>query len=119
MDAHPQLSLLVFCWRVVWEKGAPQVPPLRYAPVGMTILTVMMLGGDSLGRTAHSRSPLRYAPVGMTSLTVMVLGGDSLGRRAHSRSLHFATLRMTRGGRLVATIYSATLSVTTVPGSTR
>jgi hypothetical protein len=42
-EGAPHWDMLRVRWDdVVWEKGAPQVPPLRYASVGMTNLSVVL-----------------------------------------------------------------------------
>jgi hypothetical protein len=47
-----------------------QIPPLRYAPVGMTKGRVALSGGGRLVDEEQQVPPLRYASVGMTLLFI-------------------------------------------------
>ncbi len=48
MNEMGRAELLAHWWALVWGKGAPQIPPLRYATVGMTNL----FGGTGLKASA-------------------------------------------------------------------
>ncbi len=86
-------------WRaLVWGKGAPQIPPLRYATVGMTNLS----GGTGLKASAHRVHSMLNLPTGESAAPneqnagagfVNSHVGPRFGGKAHSRSLYFATLR--------------------------
>src|SRR5580698_8945072 len=52
------------------DSAEPQIPPLRYAPVGMTKGTVALRFRSDPGDDEQQVPPLRYAPVGMTKGTV-------------------------------------------------
>ncbi len=79
-------------WRaLVWGKGAPQIPPLRYATVGMTNL----FGGTGLKASAHRVHSSLNLPPGKSAPRDDKGEGDGrpqewFTERAKSRSFHCA-----------------------------
>jgi hypothetical protein len=72
----------------------PQIPPLRCAPVGMTILRAALSSGICSAGGRVTAGPLRCAPVGMTILRAALSSGIcSAGAEGNRRSLHCAALR--------------------------
>ncbi len=57
-----------------WEKGAPQIPPLRYPRIPARLVALAKFMRSSLTKTAHvdlsyvAKQEFGYATVGMTNL---------------------------------------------------
>jgi hypothetical protein len=109
------------CFRKVchWDRQSEfvgtrqlQIPPLRFAPVGMTRGEGVVSGRSAIGidrvKVVGTRRlqipPLRFAPVGMTRGEGIVSGKSAIGidrvrvvgTRRNRRSLHCASLRSRR-----------------------
>jgi hypothetical protein len=59
-----------FIIRVAIGVGELQIPPLRFAPVGMTKFRVALSVRVAIGMGEPQIPPLRFAPVGMTKFRV-------------------------------------------------
>ena len=83
--------------RMGWKK--PQIPPLRYAPVGMTRFRVVTcMKSCRMGWKKQQIPPLRYAPVGMTRFRVVTcMKSCRMGwKKQQIPPLRYAPVGMTR-----------------------
>jgi hypothetical protein len=117
---------------VAFGRGALQVPPLRYAPVGMTRWRVAFTSASvtwdgercgsfailpravAFGRGAQQVPPLRYAPVGMTRWRVAFTSASVMGDGERCRSFAILTraVEFGRGAQQVPPLRCAPVGMT-------
>jgi hypothetical protein len=80
------------------ERAAePQISPLRYAPVEMTKVGVVMARSRGLAIEKPQISPLRYAPVEMTKVRVVMARSRGLAiEKPQVPPLRYPPVGMTR-----------------------
>jgi hypothetical protein len=71
------------CGAFVWGKGAPQIPPLRYAPVGMTKGGLRLPSRVASGMGRKQVPPLRSAEFLSKLLALANFMRSSLKKTAH------------------------------------